>query len=363
MEKFHIGSFGIFSLLVVLAILILPASAADGTISIAYRGSGGSYLGDAIIFDGYNSVGNATLLKITGPDLPAEGVPVYDMNGQPGAGNTVMSNDDGTWKFVWYTGTIKGLEKLQTARYYITAFDLSDPAKSATASILLKRPEFYVQADPDTATFGDYIQLTGSAEKGSSTVHFNIADSSGKMVHSYDSTVSGSGYFNHGFHVDMPPGVYTITLSSPSVKTTYRNYLTIVADRSVMHASTDVTGTPAPVSSLPGIPISSGTISPSGGAGSLSISSSPSGATVFVDSVMAGTTPLDLVDVTAGNHLVEVKAPGYVTTTVQVSVKPGETISISPVLSKNSSATPLSPFTLFISLLITLAVIAGTRHR
>jgi hypothetical protein len=297
-----------------------------------------------------------TYLRITGPDLPAEGLPVYDLNGAPGSGNTIEGNTDGSWKFTWYTGTIKGQEKLQTARYYIIASDLSHPEKSTTTSLVLKKPEFYVIASPSSAEFGDYIQLTGISEKGSNNVRFDITDTTGKLVHSYDTTVSASGYFNKGFHVDMVPGEYTITMSSPSVKTLYRNYLTVTPVNS---------SSPAPAgSATPGLPSTTNPAGPvASGNGTLSISSTPAGATVFLDSVAMGTTPLVLNAITPGNHMVDVKAPGYIASSVQVSVKPGETIVISPVLTKGASPVPLSLVTILAGVFISFALVISCANR
>ena len=70
-----------FLLLCAAACVLQPVMADNGTITIAYRGSGGGYIGDTIVFDGRNTFGNTTLLKITGPGLPAEGVPVNNLNG------------------------------------------------------------------------------------------------------------------------------------------------------------------------------------------------------------------------------------------------------------------------------------------
>lgn len=349
------------ALLSAMMIVILPASAINGTIDIAYRGAGGNYLGDTIILDGHNTFSNFTLLKITGPGLPAEGLPIYDLNGQVGSGNTVPVNEDGKWKQVWYTGTIKGQEKLQTARYYITAFDNTYPEKSSTTSVLLKKPEFYVLVSPSLAKSGDYIQLSGIVEKGSNMVQFDISDASGKTVHAYESSISGSGYFNKGFHVDMPPGVYTVTMTSPSVKSTYRNYLT-VTDGPISPSAPTIAVTSSepgtiPVTFLPvATPEQTAAPLPSG-PGSLSVSSNPYGATVYIDSVMSGPTPLDLPSVPAGNHLVEIKAPGYVTYTAQVLVKTGETTSVGPTLVKGSAGSPLSPVIIICGLVAAIGLL------
>ena len=70
--------------LLIAAVCIIQAVSADGgSVSITYRGTGGIYIGNMVIFDGQNTVGNVTFLKITGPGLPAEGVPLMDLKGTP----------------------------------------------------------------------------------------------------------------------------------------------------------------------------------------------------------------------------------------------------------------------------------------
>jgi hypothetical protein len=295
MGKYHTKKlFFALGLLAALIVLVLPVCAVNGTMSIAYRGSGGSYLGDTIIFDGHNSFSNTTLIRLTGPDLPAGGVPVYDLNGKTGSGNIIEVNPDGSWKFSWYTGSINGAEKLQTARYYLTAFDLAYPEKTATTSILLKKPEFYVIASPNRASSGDYIQLTGSVEKGSSSVHFDITDTSGKIVHAYDTTVSASGYFNKGFHVDMPNGEYTVTMSSPSVKTISRTSLTIAPRTAVSNTPPANASAPSPAVTSPSLPAPAGTQSSISGMESPQVPSNPDAA------MTSSRAPLSFITIIGG---------------------------------------------------------------
>jgi hypothetical protein len=125
-----------FSIAVFMAAIciIQPVFAQNGTMTISYRGSGGYYVGDTIVFDGKNTVGNNTLLKITGPNLPTSGVPVYDLGGAPGSGNTVPGDTDGTWRFAWSSANTKGIDKLVTARYTVTAFDRANPRLTASTS-------------------------------------------------------------------------------------------------------------------------------------------------------------------------------------------------------------------------------------
>ena len=151
--------FSVLILLIAVICIIQPVLGANETVSIAYWGSGGSYIGDTVIFDGKNTVGNITFIRITGPGLPAEGLPIYDLNGNPGSGNTVQVNPDGTWRLAWYTSSIKGIEKMQTARYYFTAADLSHPEFSSTTSVLMKKAEFYATISPNPATLDDYVSV------------------------------------------------------------------------------------------------------------------------------------------------------------------------------------------------------------
>jgi len=253
------------SLFLIIALLLVTPALADipktvpavtDTMSIAYRGNGGYYIGNTIIFDGKNTVGNVTVLKITGPGLPAAGVPLYDMNGNAGSGNTVDVDLDKSWRFVWYTANIKGIEKLQSARYTITATDLTNPGNEAATSIFLKKPDFSVIAQPDVVKVGEYVQLFGNAENGVSSVRIDVTDLSGNILRTYESAVSASGYFNNGFHVDMPLGQYYVVITNPITKKTSRTVLTVAIPP--QENVTTIPATPA-VSATVIIPATTGT--------------------------------------------------------------------------------------------------------
>jgi hypothetical protein len=329
-------------LLVAAAICMLPALAENQTVSIAYRGAGGYYIGDTIIFDGYDIAGNVTVLKLTGPGLPSGGVPVYDLNGKEGTGNPIEVNADGSWRFVWYTSNIKGVDKMLTARYYITALDFGDPTQSATTSMMMKKPDFYIVASPNQLETGDYVQLLGTAERGTSAIRIQITDRNGRVFHFYDTSASASGYFNYGFHIDMPPGDYTVTISSPSVISTYSTMLTVIPP-----PTPEPTGTNASVTNNGTTPLE-----PPMTTGALAVSSTPSGAPVYLDSAPMGNTPVTLQNLTPGSHLVEIKNPGYLPYSVQVLVKAGEQTVVISTLVKNPLSLPLSPVTTLFGLII-----------
>ena len=216
-----------FVMLIAMVCIVQPVLADNGTVVISYRGPGGYYIGDTIVFDGRDTAGNSIMVKITGPGLPSQGVPLFDLNGIPGSGNTVPVNKDNVWRFTWYSANTAGIEKLVTARYTITAADLSNPEKTATTSILLKKPEFYINPQTVPIHQGDYVELNGIAERDVTYVKIDITDSFGTVMRVFFSPVSGSGSFNYGFHSDIPPGRYQVTVSNPSMKNSLTTILTI----------------------------------------------------------------------------------------------------------------------------------------
>jgi hypothetical protein len=259
-----------FILLIAMIFIIQPVLADAGYVSISYRGSGGYYIGDSITFDGKNTAGNTTIVKITGPNLPPDGVPLYDLNGIPGSGNTVPVTENSAWRFNWFSVNTQGIEKLVTSRYTITAMDLANPKKTATTSVLLKKPEFYIDVQPEPIHPGDYVQLNGVAEKGVTYVIIDVSDSNGTKLHSFLSPVSGTGSFNYGFHADMPLGIYFVTVSNNAMKNSLMSTLTVVSpENSILTtgvlanatvtqvSSPEITQPPAVVPSrTPGLPLS-----------------------------------------------------------------------------------------------------------
>lgn len=238
-----------FLLLCAAACVLQPVMAENGTITIAYRGSGGSYIGDTIVFDGYNTFGNTTLLKITGPGLPSEGVQLKNLNSPSGTTTSVGVDRYGMWKFAWYASNIPGLEKLQTARYTFTATDSANPEHSTTTSVMLKKPEFYITVSPNPSNPGDYIELIGTAEKDITSAKIEVTDASGKVLHVFTSPVGASGYLSYSFHGDMEPGQYMVTVSNPSLKAPYKTILSVVAPEGTLPVTTIMT--PEKGSALP----------------------------------------------------------------------------------------------------------------
>jgi hypothetical protein len=235
-----------FAVLAVLfaAGMAAPVFAAD-QITIGYRGSGWYYVGDTVVFNGMNAVGNTTLIRITGPGLPAGGVPPYSPGGTEGSGNPAKFVEGKTWSFSWDTSMIDKT-KLSSGKHFVTVWDAEHPEITATTSIVLKQPEFYLRATPSTARHGDYITLNGIAEQGVSYVKIDVTDTSGNVRHTFMSPVVSSGSFSYSFHVDMEPGLYTVTGTNPSMKNMLKLMLTISEPTANITAtSTVVTTVPA----------------------------------------------------------------------------------------------------------------------
>jgi hypothetical protein len=227
-----------FLLLCAAACMLQPVMADNGTITIAYRGSGGGYIGDTVVLDGKNTYGSTVLLKITGPDLPSGGVPVNNLNDPSIAGTPAEVDQYGAWKFVWYAANVQGLEKLKTGKYTFIATDSAHPDKSATTVYMLKKPEYVITASPNPVNPGHYVELIGTAEKGITTAKIEVRDASGRVLHTYTSPVSSSGYFSFGLHVDMVPGQYQVIVSNPELKAPFGTVLSVVPEEGALPVTT-----------------------------------------------------------------------------------------------------------------------------
>jgi hypothetical protein len=167
-------------------------------------------------------------------------------------------NADGSWKFVWYSANVAGIEKMITARYTFIAADLTDQEIKASTSFLMKKPEFFINPQAGPVSPGDYVELSGSAEQGVTYVKIDITDSESTILHTFISPVSGTGSFTYGFRVDMQPGQYTVRISNPSLENSLTSLFTVTPKTSITALTTPaVTQTPAetvPVltASLPG---------------------------------------------------------------------------------------------------------------
>ena len=76
------------------------------------------------------------------------------------------------------------------------------------------------------------------------------------------------------------------------------------------------------------------------GQGTISLTSTPSGATVYLDSVYKGVTPVMLTGIPSGDHQIRLTKSGYQDYTTNVIVTTGITKYVSPTLSLTPTPTP-----------------------
>ena len=89
-----------------------------------------------------------------------------------------------------------------------------------------------------------------------------------------------------------------------------------------------------------------------GETGSISVSSNPSGAEVYIDGIYKGLTPKTISDVPVGKHVIVLAKPGYETASSEITVSSGQTKSLSGHL-------PLNPILIFGGVSLLLLAIIG----
>jgi hypothetical protein len=94
-----------------------------------------------------------------------------------------------------------------------------------------------------------------------------------------------------------------------------------------------------------------------GSTGILSVSSTPAGASVFIDNALRGLTPITLTDVSAGSHQVLIRLEGYQDYSVTPQVNAGATNTITSTLNPNVTPEPTRSGGLPVALLGALGLI------
>nr|QNO52397.1 hypothetical protein IAKEDICC_00018 [Methanosarcinales archaeon ANME-1 ERB6] len=147
---------------------------------------------------------------------------------------------------------------------------------------------------------------------------------------SVSSSPSGANiYLDDAYHGTTPrtiaavaPGHYTVSLDLPG----YQRYETGVdvsaGGTSSVSASLVLSPTPSPTS------------------GTISVSSSPSGAYIYLDNTYKGIAPLTITDVSPGTHAIKATLAGYEDWSTNTEVTSGSTASVSASLTQTSTPTP-----------------------
>jgi hypothetical protein len=137
----------------------------------------------------------------------------------------------------------------------------------------------------------------------------------------------------------LAPGTYTVRLS----KAGYNDYTTSV--QVTAGGIAQVTATLVP----------SGT----GQGGTLSVSSSPTGADVYMDNQYKGITPVTLSNLPAGTHTVKISLAGYNDYVSNVQIADGQTTQVSAALGAVPTSTPTQSGPLPIAAVLSVSLVSG----
>ena len=121
----------------------------------------------------------------------------------------------------------------------------------------------------------------------------------------------------------------------PGTATTAGTAATVIPATTVMPATTEFAGQSADYGVLRA---ALGTTTPPGSPGSLSVTTDPAGATIFIDGVQQGISPATIPGLAPGSHTMLLKLDGYQDFSVPVTITAGQTQYYSSALLKSGAA-------------------------
>ena len=257
-----------------------------------------AYSGETIPLQGYSYGSSTVWLFLTGPNLPANGVALDDINARADQGHFTKVNVDSNdhWTYKWSTNSIGG--RLDTGTY--TVWVASGPNDRSRLS--------GVDYNTISVTLGSPgIALTTPITPGTLVLSSSPNETSVVVNNEYKGktplTLAG-----------LEPGTYNVTFSR-------FGYIRFFAPVNVRSGSVlEVTATLEQET------------------GGLAISTSPAGARVTLDGADAGISPITLTNLPAGNHTLNFSLAGYTPQEQPVNVIANQTQAVNLVLK------PLSPF-------------------
>lgn len=263
-------------------------------------GSTQTTLGNTVKLSGYCYTSQTVYLFLTGPNLPANGVALDNINRRADQGGftEVSVDDQDHWEYDWGTSSLGG--GLDAGTY--TVWVVNSPndrshlgtAEYSTISVTLGKPSISV----DTPAVPGSLTLQSIPDNVSVTVN---GDYKGRTP----LTIPG-----------LSPGKYSITFS----RFDYEKFSTLAAVES--GAITEVTATLAPKT------------------GALTINTSPIGARILLDGVDIGVSPVMRANLAAGNHTVNATLEGYIPTETEVRVIADQSVTRTIDLEKPASIIP-----------------------
>jgi len=268
-----------------------------------------SYIGDTVHLSGYCPTSQTVYLFLTGPNLPANGVALDNINELADQGGftqvSVDSNDH--WQYDWVTGSIGGrldagtytvwavdgpndLANLNQAQYSMISVTLSEPGIGSVSAST--SPDGAVEAVSTTAVAPGILNVSSVPEDSSVVVNGNYQGRSPISI------------------PDLTPGTYQVNISR-------FNYEVLSTSATVESgATTEVTATLRPQT------------------GTLVIATTPAGANITLDGADEGISPVTLNGIAAGNHTVNATLAGYIPSETVVTVVADQSVTSTIPLAK-----------------------------
>jgi PEGA domain len=260
-----------------------------------------AYLGDTIPLSGYSPTGPYVYLFLTGPNLPADGVALDNINrlAEDGEFTKVpVEGENDMWSYKWGTNSLGG--RLDAGTYTIWVVDNPDDLSHlandnyATISVTLSSPAISID---NTVTPVQPPSLEVSSEPDYASV-------------SVDNQYLGKTPFSTD---NLSAGTYTIKISK-------FGYVPFTTNASLVNDMTTVINATLPVEN-----------------GALAITTNPSGANISIDGKDAGIAPVTITDLAPGNYTVSVTKDGFNPSEQKVTISPESTFRLAVVLE------PVSP--------------------
>jgi len=210
-----------------------------------------------------------------------------------------------------YYGTVDGVTHTYTAPGQFTlkymAGTQCDLWRQGTYVMNIPAPENYTTVNPGCAPSRPMAGFTGTPVSGFAplTIRFT-STSSGADAYAWRFGDGGTSPALNPSHTYVTPGTYSVSLEA-------RDSCTGTVNRADRLSYITVTAT----------------------AGTLTISSTPSGATVFIDNFVRGITPVTLTDTATGSHTLLLTRAGYDDYSRTFIIEPSTPATIGATLTKS----------------------------
>jgi hypothetical protein len=206
--------------------------------------------------------------------------------------------------------------------------DQKMPLDTGTHTLLLKKAGYYDHEELFSITSGSTMTLAPGMTPYPAVPTYgdleiqSVPPGAGVTV---NGNYQGTTYTADPVYVtQLLPGSYVVSLSMPDYQT-WTQTVAVQAGNVKVVTATMVPVTPGPVAD---------------GTGQVTVGSTPAGASVYLDSVYRGVTPMLLTDVPAGSHTLMLRESGYQEWTSSVAVTGGGYTAISGTLVAGTITAP-----------------------